>query len=75
MRIEGSVVTITSLVTGDTMIVESDNSGHFHFCALDPGEPYLLRIEAPGYYSRARLVYIADGDGLSNLPSMPLFPR
>jgi Fe-S-cluster-containing dehydrogenase component len=74
MDVRGAAVTLTNLFTGDTMMTRSNYAGNFRFDDLGMAGLYIVRIEAPSYYPRARMAYL-KGDGFSHLGRVKLYPK
>jgi len=69
---DGVTVTLTDLRTGELAAVQTDQYGNFEFKELANRKLYLVRLEAPGYYPRIRLAYVAD---YTHLGMISMFKR
>ncbi len=74
LDVEDITVTLTNLLTGETVMAKSDHAGNFRFEGLENGRTYTVRVEAPGYYPRMRLVYVRR-DGFRHIGTWRMLPK
>jgi nitrate reductase beta subunit len=71
-NLEGAGVTVRDVRTGETRVTESDKAGNFYVDVEEDG-PYIVRVEAPGFYPRVRFLFVREGYG--HLGKTKLFPK
>jgi nitrate reductase beta subunit len=74
LDVESADIMLTNLFTGQTTMTQSNTAGNFHVENLQKGDLFIVRVMAPGYYTRTRVAYVT-GDGYTHLGRIKLFPR